>query len=328
MGARLLELNCDGDPVTLLYYNPICLEHDTGDHPERASRILGAARFLQEAVQHLGCQFASWPPISASRLERVHTAAYLETVREFAAKGGGYLDPDTVVCPRSFEIAQVGAGAVADAVQRVVGGKAQQAFCLIRPPGHHALADTAMGFCLLNNVAVGARVAIDELGLDRVLIVDWDVHHGNGTQAIFWEDPQVGFYSIHRYPFYPGTGAADEIGEGAGRGATRNVPIEFGTSRADYLRQFRESVEEFAARIRPQLVLISAGFDAHRDDPIGSLGLESEDFATLTDVVLHIADEYASGRVVSVMEGGYNPRAVAESVEAHLQHMIAWPPSR
>ena len=153
-----------------------------------------------------------------------------------------------------------------------------QTFALpICPPGHHALADTAMGFCLLNNVAVGARLAIDELGLDRVLIVDWDVHHGNGTQAIFWEDPQVGFYSIHRYPFYPGTGAADEIGGGAGRGATRNVPIEFGTSRADYLRQFRESVEEFAARIRPQLVLISAGFDAHRDDPIGSLGLESEE---------------------------------------------------
>ena len=229
--------------MTLLYYNPICLEHDTGDHPERASRIQGAARFLQEAVQHLGCQFASWQPISASRLERVHTAAYLESVREFAAKGGGYLDPDTVVCPRSYEIAQVGAGAVADAVQRVVGGKAHQAFCLIRPPGHHALADTAMGFCLLNNVAVGARLAIDELGLDRVLIVDWDVHHGNGTQEVFYADPDVLTVSLHQDNLFPfDSGHLAERGQGAGEGSTLNIPLPAGCGNGAYLEAMRRVV--------------------------------------------------------------------------------------
>jgi acetoin utilization deacetylase AcuC-like enzyme len=215
------------------------------------------------------------------------------------------------------------AGAVCDAVERVVRGDEQQAFCLVRPPGHHALTNSAMGFCLFNNVALGARLAIDELGLDRVLIVDWDVHHGNGTQAIFWEDAQVGYFSIHRSPFYPGTGAADEIGAGAGYGTTLNVPVKFGTPRDEFLARFTSAVERFADLIKPQLVLISAGFDCHRNDPIGSLGLESEDFGTLTRVVLNIAAKHANGRVVSVLEGGYSPFALAESVECHLHEMLS-----
>ena len=215
------------------------------------------------------------------------------------------------------------AGAVCDAVERVLKGEDETAFCLVRPPGHHALTDRGMGFCLFNNVAVGSRLAIDELGLDRVMIVDWDVHHGNGTQATFWEDPQVGYFSIHRSPFYPWTGTAEETGVGAARGTTLNLPISFGTPRDEYLETFAEGVERFAAALKPQLILISAGFDAHRLDPVGSLGLESEDFSIMTKIALRVAATHAGGRVVSVLEGGYNPVALADCVEHHLHELFS-----
>jgi acetoin utilization deacetylase AcuC-like enzyme len=179
-----------------------------------------------------------------------------------------------------------------------------------------------MGFCLFNNVAVAAGVAQQEHEVDRVLIVDWDVHHGNATQDSFYADDRVGFFSIHRWPFYPGTGAADDTGTGDGLGATRNLPITFGTSRREYLDQFRRELEDFASRIRPQLVLVSAGFDSHREDPIGSLGLEVEDFDELTKIVRNIATVHAEGRVVSLLEGGYNPPVLAECVETHLRELL------
>jgi acetoin utilization deacetylase AcuC-like enzyme len=246
----------------------------------------------------------------------------VQAVHDFAARGGGQFEVDTVVSPRSYDVALLAAGAVCDAVERVVRGEDRTALCLVRPPGHHALAQGAMGFCLFNNIAIGASLAIAELGLERVLIVDWDVHHGNGTQDAFWENGQVGFYSVHRYPFYPGTGAADETGAGAGLGATRNLPLRFGISRADYLKAVTDSLEDFSRRMRPQLVLVSAGFDAHARDPIGSLGLETEDFAALTRLVLQIADTYCDGRVVSALEGGYNPTDLAANVEAHLEELL------
>ncbi len=180
-----------------------------------------------------------------------------------------------------------------------------------------------MGFCLLNNVAIAAKLAIDELQLERVLVVDWDVHHGNGTQDIFYEDPQVAYFSAHRWPFYPGTGAADETGRGAGLGTTKNLPFAFGTPRRDYLATFSDELTRFAAAMKPQLVLISAGFDAHAADPIGSLGLETEDFGELSRLVQGVADDYADGRIVSVLEGGYNPPVLAECVALHLEHLLA-----
>ena len=305
--------------MTLLYYSPQFLEHETGRHPENRGRIVPAAWKLLDAQAADRFVRPEWAPVSMERMVRVHSAEYVETVRKYAAGGGGQIEADTVVSPESFDVARLAAGAVCDAVGRVVRGEDSQAFCLIRPPGHHALPGGAMGFCLLGNVAIAARVAIDELGLERVLIVDWDVHHGNGTQDMFWEDPRVGFFSIHRYPFYPGTGAADETGAGPGLGTTLNVPVEFGTSRREFLAAFTSAVERFADKIKPQLVILSAGFDAHRQDPIGSLGLESEDFESLARVVRGVAATHASGRVVSVLEGGYHPQAVAESVEAHLR---------
>jgi acetoin utilization deacetylase AcuC-like enzyme len=180
-----------------------------------------------------------------------------------------------------------------------------------------------MGFCLFNSVAVGARVATRELGLNRVLIVDWDVHHGNGTQATFWTDPQVGFLSIHRWPFYPGTGSASETGSGDGLGTTLNVPVAFGTPANDWLALLERAVVHLAAKLRPELIIISAGFDAHRLDPVGSLGLESEHFAKATQLLVAIANQYAGGRVVSVLEGGYNPAMLAQSVELHLRELLA-----
>jgi acetoin utilization deacetylase AcuC-like enzyme len=214
------------------------------------------------------------------------------------------------------------AGAATDAVARVLRGEDRTAMCLVRPPGHHALPERPMGFCLFNNIAVAARAAIAEQGLERVLIVDWDVHHGNGTQDMFYADGQIGFFSSHRWPFYPGTGAADETGTGDGLGATRNLPIEFGTPRSQFLARFRLQLEDLAAKLRPQLVLVSAGFDAHREDPIGSLGLEVEDFETLSGYVVDVANVHAGGRVVSLLEGGYNPQRLAECVEAQLVRLL------
>jgi acetoin utilization deacetylase AcuC-like enzyme len=264
----------------------------------------------------------TWEAASPDLLGKLHDPAYIQAVQEFAAQGGGQIEADTVVSPASYDVAALAAGAACDAVRRVVSGEDQTALCLVRPPGHHALTNSAMGFCLFGNVALAARFALDDLGLDRVLVVDWDVHHGNGTQNMSWRDERIGFLSIHRYPFYPGTGAADETGAGPALRTKVNLPVKFGTSRHDYLAHFRDELETFSARFRPQLVLVSAGFDAHREDPVGSLGLESEDFAPLTEAVLEVASSYANGKLVSVLEGGYHPARLAESVDIHLRTLL------
>ena len=261
-------------------------------------------------------------PVTVQQAARVHDADMIDAAREMADSGGGWLDPDTVVSPRSFEAAKMATGAACDAVRRVVAGEDTNALCLVRPPGHHATPNRQMGFCLLNNIAIAARTAVKELGLERVMIVDWDVHHGNGTQDVFWEDPQVGFLSMHRYPFYPGTGAADETGGGAEEGTVVNLPIRFGTLPVDQLKGFRAEVEKLADKMKPELILVSAGFDSHVLDPIGSLQLESEDFGTLSEIVLDVAKTHCQSRVVSLLEGGYNPQALAESVELHLTELL------
>jgi acetoin utilization deacetylase AcuC-like enzyme len=263
-------------------------------------------------------QRVAWQPATLEQLQRVHTAEYIDDVRRFAAAGGGHLDADTVVSRRSFDVAVMAAGAVCDAVRQVWAGPQQLAFCLLRPPGHHALADRAMGFCLFNNVAVAARVATTELGCRRVLIVDWDVHHGNGTQDIFYDVADVALFSMHRRNFYPYTGEAHETGIGAGTGFTRNLPVPFGTPRAKQLQQFETELNQFAEHCQPELIIISAGFDGHRDDPVGSLDLETEDYATMTRMVQQVANRFARGRIVSALEGGYHPPILADCVAAHL----------
>lgn len=308
--------------MTILYYDPVFMEHLTGDHPERGARILPAVRNLSFLGLDSACNRPAWDPVTTDRLVYVHQRQYIEALQRMAETGGGLLDTDTVVSPKSFEVALKATGAVCDAVGRVVAGEDKTAFCLIRPPGHHALPDRGMGFCLFNNIAVGARVATNELGIRRVLIVDFDVHHGNGTQAMFWDAADVGYFSMHRSPLYPHTGAADEIGIGPGEGTTMNLPVAFGTPRDEQLRTFADSVHTFADAIKPELVLVSAGFDAHKDDPIGSLGLDSEDYRTLTRVLLDVADKHSGGRLVSVLEGGYNAEAVSECLTIHLEQLL------
>ncbi len=308
--------------MTLLYYDPHFRNHETGGHPECAARIEQVIGRMERTGQVGRCTRPDWSPATDERLLRCHDAEYLATIRELAARGGGRAEADTVVSPASMDVAALGAGAACDAVERVVQGEAKRAFCAIRPPGHHALREGAMGFCLLGNAAVAARVAIEELGLERVLIVDWDVHHGNGTQAEFYDDPRVGFFSMHRWPFYPGTGEASETGSGDGLGYNLNLPVEMGTSRDRCTSLFARELGDFADKLRPQLVILSAGFDAHATDPVGSLGWETEDFVSLTQTAIDIAAVHAEDRIVSLLEGGYNPPMLAECVAAHVDEFL------
>jgi len=305
--------------MSLLFRDELFLEHQTGNHPEHPSRLQAVHAAIDASDLMEVWTPGTISPADQASLHHVHTDDYLQQVRSLASGGGGRLDPDTVVSPRSFEVATHAVGASLAAVDAVLGGDHRRAMCLVRPPGHHALPDRAMGFCLLANIALAAEHARRQHELDRILIVDWDVHHGNGTQDIFYADGQVHFLSAHRYPFWPGSGAEDETGTGAGLGATHNLPLQFGISRERYKSAFENALETAANRCKPQLMLISAGFDAHRLDPIGSLGLESEDFAELTQMAIDVARTHCEGRIVSLLEGGYNVDALAESVVLHLR---------
>jgi acetoin utilization deacetylase AcuC-like enzyme len=311
--------------MTLLYSDPLFLKHETGQHPERPDRLRSIAARLDAAGLPARCTAGTYQPLKEELLLAVHSEGQVRRARQMAARGGGLLDPDTVVGPASFEVALAAAGACVAAVDAVLAGPHRNALCLVRPPGHHATPTRSMGFCLFNNVALAARHALADHGLNRVLIVDWDVHHGNGTQDIFYENSQVMFFSIHRYGmgFYPGTGAAGETGAGPGLGHIVNAPIRHGTPRPDYRAAFTHGLDKAVAASKPELVLVSAGFDAHAQDPIGSLDLEVEDFAWLTQQVLDVARTHAGGRLVSCLEGGYNLEALAESVQAHLEELLA-----
>ncbi len=307
--------------MTLLYTNTVMQQHLTGRHPECPGRLDSIDRRLSASLPAGVVTKTSWAPAEQPQLERIHPPAYQQQVQALCETGGGALDADTIVSQRSHEIACLAAGAVIDAVDNVLDGQDASALCLVRPPGHHALAERAMGFCLFNNVAIAAVHALTERELNRLLIIDWDVHHGNGTQDLFWTSPQVGFYSAHRWPFYPGSGDEHETGSGDGLGTTCNLPLEMGISRPQYLEQFERTLVDFAARINPELILISAGFDSHYLDPVGSLGLESSDFGELTRIVQQLASNYCDNKIVSVLEGGYHLEALAESVEVHLQQL-------
>jgi acetoin utilization deacetylase AcuC-like enzyme len=308
-----------------LYADPVFLEHQTGDHPESPERLRHLYGWLKERPVFQRYRAAEFAAADRAQLERAHDPAYIDQIQQYAERGGGRIETDTVMSRRSFEVAAKAAGAAVAAVDSVVTGEAPRAICLIRPPGHHALVGAPMGFCLFNNVAVAARQALVKHKLERLLIVDWDVHHGNGTQDIFYDAPDAWFFSVHRSPFYPGTGAANETGRGPGLGTKFNLPLRFGVSRREFRERFQTMLEQAAAKCRPELILLSAGFDAHAADPVGSLGLETEDFEPLTHQVAQVADQYCHGRIVSVLEGGYNVKKLAECVECHMQALAPRP---
>lgn len=308
-----------------LFSSRVFLDHETGRHPESPERLRVLLAEIEKAGWKQRWSEQNCRPASDEELRRVHSLAYQRQLEALHATGGGRLDADTVMGPKSLDVARLAAGTACAAVDRVCTSDDPIALVLCRPPGHHALPDQAMGFCLFNNIAIAAAHARAAHQLDGVLIVDWDVHHGNGTQDIFYDDGQVGFLSIHRHPFYPGTGKAKETGTGAGLGTTWNLPTPIGTTRRAILDHFSRELEVAAEKMKPQLILISAGFDAHAADPIGSLGLETEDFGQFTELTRQIATTHAQGRIVSLLEGGYNPGKLAESVIAHGEALVAVP---
>ncbi|MEO5952217.1 MAG: histone deacetylase, partial [Chloroflexia bacterium] len=258
-------------------------------------------------------------PASVELISQVHDPRYIDVIKQIAESGGGYWDLDTYISPDSYQAALVGAGAAVAAVDSVMQGS-RSAFAIMRPPGHHALHMSAMGFCLFNNIAVAAQHAVAKHGLERVMIVDWDIHHGNGTQDTFYDRSDVLFFSAHRYPFYPGTGALRETGTGKGRGYTVNVPLPAGIGDAGYNRIFEEIVTPLAMRYRPELILISAGYDAHIADPLGDASVTVAGFAQMALTVRQLADQIpeCKGRLAGILEGGYNAEALAESVLATI----------
>ncbi|MBM3277709.1 MAG: histone deacetylase [Candidatus Handelsmanbacteria bacterium] len=311
---------------TAFYFHPEYLEHQVGaNHPECPERLVAIMDTLDREglLDQLGVRQPGPAPVES--LTRIHSPAHIEHLARLSGLGRLVaIGPDTGLSPSTFGAACLAAGAGAEAIDAVMAGEVDNAFCAVRPPGHHAERDQAMGFCYLNNAAIGARHAQERHGLSRVAILDWDVHHGNGTQHSFEEDPSVFFFSIHQFSpfFYPGTGAAHEQGRGPGLGYTLNAPVPPGATDADFLRVFRQVLRPAIDRFRPEFILLSAGFDAHRDDPLGELELSAEGFAELTAEVRHMAEDHCQGRLVSLLEGGYDFAATAAAVAAHLRVLM------
>jgi acetoin utilization deacetylase AcuC-like enzyme len=308
--------------TTGLIHHPIYEKHETGfGHPETPERY----RVVIDAIKKddaLGKSLSEITPEKAPQgiVQAAHTKDHFRRVEHAFADGVDRLDADTVISMKSFDAAMFAAGGAVTAVDAVMQGEVRNAFVAVRPPGHHATAEHAMGFCIFNNVAVAARYAQNKYKeIERVAIIDWDVHHGNGTQGIFYSDSSVFFFSMHQYPWYPGTGSRGETGQGKGLGATLNTPLKAFTSADEQKRVFESAIEDIASKIKPDLIFISAGFDAHLTDPLGQLKLEDPDFGSMTKTVMQWADDVCGGRVVSCLEGGYNLDTLGETVRRHVQ---------
>ena len=308
--------------VTGCVYDPIYLKHDTGAHPERAERL----EVTLDALRTEGV-FDVLVPVqpraaSVDELLYVHSERHIKHVEQVAASGGGYLDMDTVLSTRSYDAALMAAGGVISAVDDVLSGRVANAMALVRPPGHHATPDRGMGFCLFNNVAIATRHAQKMRAIGRVMIVDFDVHHGNGTQDAFYGDDTVLYLSTHQYPFYPGTGNYDETGSGRGKGFTVNVPFPDGVGDRGYKRAFDEIVVPVARRFAPELIMVSAGYDAHWMDPLAAMQVSTSGYGDMMRVIKSLAEELCQGRIVVTLEGGYNLRALATSVVATFSVLL------
>jgi acetoin utilization deacetylase AcuC-like enzyme len=314
----------DRPAPTGFVYDEIFLEHRTGEgFPERPDRIRAIAQHLEK--KGLSAKLARIParPAPLEWVTRVHSPAYVERVRKACEEGASFLDTrDCPLSARTYDAALAAAGGVLAAVDAVMEGKVRNAFCAIRPPGHHALRERAMGFCFFNNAAIAARYLREKHGLDRVLIVDWDVHHGNGTQDAFYRDGSVMYFSTHQHPFYPGTGKEDETGEGEGKGRIVNVPLPAGTGDETILKAYEEKLRPAAEAFRPDFVLVSCGFDSHQGDRLGGFAVTTGGFGKMTRIVREIAGKHAKGRLVSLLEGGYTLENLETAAEAHVRALM------
>ncbi len=305
---------------TALIDDPRFLEHDTGYHMEtyRRLEVIRAALERDDALwgqlQHLEPRVASEEDIL-----RCHSKELFDFIGRASSEGHDRLDPDTAISPESFDVARLAVGAGLLAVDQVVAGESDNVFAAIRPPGHHARPEAAMGFCLFNNAAITARYAQARHGMERVLIADWDVHHGNGTQEMFYSDPDVFYFSTHQYPYYPGTGRATDAGAGAGEGATLNVPLRSNTAAMVHREAFSSALRHIEERFHPDLIVISAGFDSRIEDPLGQLMLDDSDFAEMTKELMGMAERHCSNRIIALLEGGYNLDNLGGAVHAHVQ---------
>ncbi len=291
-------------------------------HPERPERLIAVGRALAEFEGKI--ERRSPRPAEADEILRVHSRDQLARVEDAARAGSGRLDPDTYVCEESFEVARLAAGAAIELARNIADGNASYGLAAVRPPGHHAEVDRAMGFCLFNNVAIAAR-ALQARGVGKLMILDWDVHHGNGTQHSFEEDPSVLYVSTHQYPHYPGTGDANEIGHGRGTGATVNVPMPAGCGDLEYDGVMRRIVSPVARQFGPEMILVSCGFDAHRDDPLASMELSEAGFRAMTDRIRGLADELCDSKLMFVLEGGYAASGLTDGTRALLAGMTSEP---
>jgi len=305
-----------------LVYDPVYLKHDTGQHIESARRLEATISHLEQTQLKQQLTLIKPGAASTEEISLVHDNQYISHIRNVAQRGGGWLDVDTVISPDSYHAAIYAAGGAIGASHAIMNGEVGSAFALVRPPGHHATSQQAMGFCLFNNVAIAATYALTKYKLDRVIIIDFDVHHGNGTQATFYDNPQVLYVSTHQYPFYPGTGRIEETGNGVGKGTTINIPLPAGCGDAEYLQVFKQIIVPAARRFNPQFIIVSAGYDLHWADEIALMQVSTSGFAQMVRIIKGLASELCSGRLVFSLEGGYHLQALAYSVKATLDVLL------
>ncbi|MBU1077812.1 MAG: histone deacetylase [Spirochaetes bacterium] len=303
-----------------LVYSDEYLKHETRNHPESAQRLNVIISALKQSALWNDIELIEPGYADEKDILTVHTPQLIKIIKKAIKEERAFLDMDTQISPDSYSVALLAAGGVIRAVDTVMNTQINRTFCAVRPPGHHATSDLSMGFCLLNNIAIGARYAIRKYNLERILIIDWDLHHGNGTQDIFYNKKDVFYISLHQFPHFPGTGSDSETGSGEGKGYTLNFPMKAGFGEKDYMDKLNNEIDQAVSSYKPQLILISAGFDAHHRDPLGMINLSSDSYFKITLKIKEFAEKYTGGRMISVLEGGYDLPALQESV---LKHMAA-----